>query len=111
MPKDATDIGVFYSIDGKNWSQADFPLVEQYERIEFNPTSIKNEDGHTLCEEVPIIVKLIDAERDLSVQVHPPTEDESLMPGINGKSELWHVVDCKPGAFVYCGFNRGIAKF
>ena len=45
MPKDATGIGVFYSIDGKSWSQADFPLVEQYERIEFNPTSIKNEDG------------------------------------------------------------------
>ena len=45
MPKDATGIGVFYSTDGKNWNQADFPLVEQYERIEFNPTSIKNEDG------------------------------------------------------------------
>ena len=62
--------------------------------------------GDTSNEEVPIIVKLIDAERDLSIQVHPSTEDESLIPGISGKSELWYVVDCKPDAFVYCGFNR-----
>ena len=45
MPKDATGIGVFYSIDGKSWSQADFPLVVQYKRIEFNPSSLKNADG------------------------------------------------------------------
>ncbi len=45
MPNDANGIGVLYSVDGKNWNQADFPLVEQYERIQFNPTSIKNEDG------------------------------------------------------------------
>ena len=62
--------------------------------------------GGNLVKDLPIIVKLIDAAKDLSIQVHPSTEDESLMPGISGKSELWYVVDCKPGAFVYCGFNR-----
>ncbi len=62
--------------------------------------------GNTSIKELPIIVKLIDAEGDLSIQVHPSTEDESLMPGISAKSELWYIVDCKPGAFVYCGFNR-----
>ena len=62
--------------------------------------------GDTSNEELPIIVKLIDAEMDLSIQVHPSTEDETLMSGISAKSELWYVVDCKPGAFVYCSFNR-----
>lgn len=62
--------------------------------------------GGNLVKDLPIIVKLIDAAKDLSIQVHPSAEDESLMPGISGKSELWYVVDCKPDAFVYCGFKR-----
>ena len=45
LSKDAIGMGVFYSTDGKNWSQANFPLVEQYGAIEFNPSALKNVDG------------------------------------------------------------------
>jgi len=58
--------------------------------------------------EFPILVKLIDAKRDLSIQVHP--SDESALPGERGKAEMWYIVDCEPQAFLYLGFSKKISK-
>ena len=55
---------------------------------------------------LPIIVKFIDAEQNLSIQVHPSDLDNSLGCEIKGKSEMWYIVDCKPGSYIYCGFNK-----
>ena len=56
----------------------------------------------------PLLVKLIDAERDLSIQVHP-SEDTAMMDvGEQGKAEMWYIVDCLPHAFIYYGFSRRI---
>lgn len=63
----------------------------------------------TACgEEFPILVKLIDAEKDLSVQVHP--SDETALPGEHGKAEMWYVVDCEPQAFLYLGFSQRVTR-
>ena len=58
----------------------------------------------------PILIKLIDAEKSLSVQVHP--DDEYAMKHENsfGKTEMWYVLDCKPGATLYYGFQEEISK-
>lgn len=58
----------------------------------------------------PILVKLIDASEDLSIQVHP--DDSYAMEYENGygKTEMWYVVDCEPGATLYCGFNKSVTK-
>lgn len=58
----------------------------------------------------PILIKLIDAEKSLSVQVHP--DDEYAMKHENsfGKTEMWYVLDCKPGATLYYGFEEEISK-
>lgn len=58
--------------------------------------------------EFPILVKLIDAERALSVQVHP--SDTTALLGERGKAEMWYVVDCEPQAFLYLGFSRRITQ-
>lgn len=60
--------------------------------------------------EFPILVKLIDAARDLSIQVHP--SDESALPelGERGKAEMWYIVDSMPQAFLYLGFSRKIGR-
>jgi len=63
---------------------------------------IRNNDGilGKNCEKFgnfPIIVKLIDARDNLSVQVHP-----------NGKTELWFVLDASPDSEIIYGFNREI---
>lgn len=54
----------------------------------------------------PLLVKLIDTEKDLSVQVHPSDEYALAHEGQYGKSELWVVLRAKPGAFLYYGFER-----
>ena len=58
----------------------------------------------------PLLVKLIDASKDLSVQVHPANDYALEHEGEYGKTELWYVVDAEPGASLIYGFNREISK-
>ncbi|HHW45484.1 MAG TPA: class I mannose-6-phosphate isomerase [Clostridiales bacterium] len=58
----------------------------------------------------PILIKLIDAKDNLSIQVHPDDEYALIVEGEYGKTEMWYIVDCEPGAFLYYGFNREIDK-
>lgn len=58
--------------------------------------------------ELPILVKLIDAAQDLSVQVHPDDAYARQHEGQNGKTELWYVVDAAPGAKLICGFEHDV---
>lgn len=60
------------------------------------------------AEEFPLLVKLIDARRDLSIQVHP--SDETALSGERGKAEMWYIVDCEPKAFLYFGFSQKISR-
>lgn len=54
----------------------------------------------------PVLVKLIDAKSDLSVQVHP-SDEYAASAGLGyGKTEMWYVVDAEPGACLYIGFNK-----
>lgn len=56
----------------------------------------------------PLLVKLIDAKRDLSIQVHPSEDAAQMDVGEQGKAEMWYVVDCLPHAYIYYGFSRQI---
>ena len=58
----------------------------------------------------PILIKLIDAKDDLSVQVHPDDEYALRVEGEYGKTEMWYIVDCEPGATLYYGFKEEITK-
>lgn len=62
----------------------------------------------TLCKEAefPILVKLIDAAKDLSIQVHPGDDTANVALGEQGKAEMWYVMECEPQASIYFGFNR-----
>ncbi|WP_050608110.1 type I phosphomannose isomerase catalytic subunit [Clostridium niameyense] len=50
----------------------------------------------------PLILKIITAEDNLSVQLHPGRKDK-LEKGENSKAELWYIVDAKPNAFLVLG--------
>ena len=54
----------------------------------------------------PLLVKIIDARQDLSIQVHPDDayarEHEN---GSLGKTECWYILDCDPGATIIVGHN------
>ena len=57
--------------------------------------------------ELHILVKLIDAKRDLSVQVHPDDDFAHREEGgQQGKTEMWYVLDAAPGASLVFGLNR-----
>lgn len=58
----------------------------------------------------PILIKLIDARDKLSVQVHPDDEFALKNEGEYGKTEMWYIVDCDPGAELYFGFKEKISK-
>lgn len=60
--------------------------------------------------ELPVLVKLIDAQNDLSVQVHPNDEFASVHEnGQHGKTEMWYVVDADPDARIAYGLHHAIA--
>lgn len=59
---------------------------------------------------LPLLVKFIDAKRDLSIQVHPNDEMARRVHGKSGKTEMWYVIDAKPGSYLYAGFRKRITE-
>ena len=58
----------------------------------------------------PVMVKLIDAQKKLSIQVHPSDITAHAAFGEQGKAEMWYIVDCEPHAGIYYGFSRRITS-
>lgn len=57
-----------------------------------------NDYAHAPC---PLLVKFLDAKKQLSVQVHPT-------PAQGGKSEVWYIISAKPGATIIYGLREGV---
>ena len=101
------------------------PVAESWE-LSFHkdgPTRLAN--GKTLQEEVtakelgrncdgfpffPMLVKLIDAKQDLSVQVHPSDAYALEHENSFGKTEMWYIVEAEKGAGIYLGFKKGVTQ-
>ena len=58
----------------------------------------------------PLLIKLIDAKRDLSVQVHPSDDYALKNENSFGKSEMWHIIDADEGAGLYVGLKENSSK-
>lgn len=58
--------------------------------------------------EFPLLVKFIDAQDDLSIQVHPNDELARKRHDSFGKTEMWYVIDSKPGSKLVSGFSKQI---
>ena len=71
-------------------------------------------DGKTLNElyggEFPLLIKFIDAKKDLSIQVHPNDEIAQQRHGCKGKTEMWYMIDTAPGAHLLAGLSKEITK-
>lgn len=61
-------------------------------------------------EDFPILIKLIDAKEDLSIQVHPNNVYALSHEGQYGKTEMWYVLEADPGAYLYYGLRREISR-
>jgi len=56
----------------------------------------------------PLLVKLIDANENLSIQVHPNDAQAASRDRL-GKTEAWHVLAAEPGASIYAGLRDGVS--
>ena len=61
--------------------------------------------------QLPLLVKFIDAKRDLSIQVHPNDEMAMREHGKMGKSEMWYIIKADEGAHLYAGFKQQITPY
>jgi mannose-6-phosphate isomerase len=57
----------------------------------------------------PLLVKILDAQDVLSLQVHPPAHLAAALGG-EPKTELWYFVQAAPGAHLYAGLRRGVTR-
>ena len=57
----------------------------------------------------PILCKLLDAQENLSLQVHPPRKIAKKLGG-ESKSELWYVANARPKSRIYAGIKKGTTR-
>jgi len=105
---------------GESWELADLPddksvisngeLVGQTlsEVIQQHPKVITGDDKFTLP--FPLLIKFLDAEDILSVQVHPDAETCARLGKGQPKTECWYIVDAAPGAVIYKGLKENVKK-
>jgi mannose-6-phosphate isomerase len=55
----------------------------------------------------PLLIKLLDAQDNLSLQVHPPQHLAADLGGC-AKTEMWYVSAAEPGSLLYAGLRRGV---
>ncbi len=57
----------------------------------------------------PLLVKILDAQQKLSLQVHPPVSVSASLKG-EPKTEMWYITDALPDAELYVGLKRGVTR-
>ena len=60
--------------------------------------------------QLPLLVKFIDSNDDLSVQVHPNDDMAKRIHNGMGKTEMWYVLSAEPGACIYAGFQKALSS-
>lgn len=61
-------------------------------------------------ENYPLLIKLIQANETLSVQVHPEDEYAAKVENTYGKTECWYILDAKPDATLVCGLKKDYTR-
>lgn len=56
-----------------------------------------------------LLIKFIDARQDLSIQVHPDDETALRHGMVNGKNEMWYLLDSEPYASLRCGLKEELS--
>jgi mannose-6-phosphate isomerase len=105
---------------GESWELADLPgdksviangefagrtlrsVIEQY------PKEITGDEN--FLQPFPLLIKILDAEDVLSVQVHPDPETCRRMGKGEPKTECWYIIAAEPGAVIYKGLKKGVTK-
>ncbi len=93
-----------YPIVGESWEVSVEPDFPSYLEGTDTPLSA------VLDAPCALLVKLLDAADDLSVQIHPPDDYPALSPDQSGKPESWYVLEGAPGAGLHLGLREGVTR-
>jgi mannose-6-phosphate isomerase len=77
---------------------------------EYKGDLIGNKVFQKFANQFPLLIKFIDANQDLSIQVHPNDTLAKKRHNSFGKTEMWYVVDAEDGATLISGFNKATNK-
>ena len=77
-------------------------LVELHRNELLGPSRLKGN-------RFPLLVKILDAQEKLSLQVHPPAHKAAALGG-EPKTEIWYIADATAGAELYVGLKRGVSR-
>lgn len=66
--------------------------------------------SNILGNDYPLLIKLIQANETLSVQVHPEDDYAAKVENTYGKTECWYILDAKPNATLVCGLNKDYTR-
>ena len=66
-------------------------------------------EGLPDSERFPVLIKVLDARDDLSIQVHPPVHLAAELGG-EPKTEMWYIAGADPGAKLYVGLKNGVTR-
>jgi mannose-6-phosphate isomerase len=105
---------------GESWELADLPndksVIANGELAGRNISEVLKEypreimGDENFSSSFPLLVKFLDAEDILSVQVHPDGEACRRMGKGDSKAEYWYIISAEPGAVIYKGFKKGVTK-
>lgn len=86
----------------------DITLKEMFDnkdtRVEIFGTKTKD------MEKFPLLIKFIDANSNLSVQVHPDDKYAKENEADTGKTEMWYIIDCLPNSQIICGMKEEVQQ-
>ncbi|MEZ6137798.1 MAG: type I phosphomannose isomerase catalytic subunit [Pirellulaceae bacterium] len=69
----------------------------------------RRQDGESPS--LPLLLKYLDCQRVLSVQVHPDdVYAQAMVPPDLGKTEAWYIIDAEPGSVLYAGLQPGVTS-
>lgn len=71
-----------------------------------HPSGCQKDFASFVGGDYPLLVKVIQADEALSVQVHPDDEMAMKFEACRGKTECWYVLDAKPGARLIYGMKK-----
>ncbi|MFZ2146798.1 MAG: type I phosphomannose isomerase catalytic subunit [Sedimentisphaerales bacterium] len=105
---------------GESWELADLPndksVIENGQlagqtlnsAIEKYPKEITGNENFSGA--FPLLIKFLDAQDILSVQVHPDPQTCRRMGKGEPKTECWYIISAAPGAVIYKGLKKGVTK-
>ncbi len=106
---------------GESWECADLPEgcslveIEDGQKISFSEFIDNYGKSYGLAEKqchhpFGLLIKFLDANQVLSVQVHPDVNACKILPGARVKTECWYVLDAAPDAYIYKGFTGNVSQ-